>query len=83
MTISEVEEHRYWADEHGNIWERQSYCLEPTATFVRMSCIGPERGKPSLLGGAIGCMNLSGLKPIQLPEFEKKSFDQMFGVGEI
>lgn len=72
MTVKEVENHRYWVDEHGNIWERRSYCLEPTATFVRMTSYGPEREQEIIIDGAIGCRNMQGLVPLKHERFEIK-----------
>lgn len=73
MTTADVQKYRYWADENGNIWERESYCLEPTVTFARLTSPGPCDKEYSRLGGAIGCMNLQGLKPIEMPHFAEQA----------
>lgn len=74
MTVSEVEKYRYWADEYGNIWRRESWCAEPTVEFVRLSSPGPSCDeKPMRLGGGIYSPNLSGLKPVELPVFPERA----------
>lgn len=82
MTTEQVETHRFWVDKHGNIWERQSYCLQPTATFARLR--GPSKpanpmanthqyhGEQTEMSGAIGCMNFKDLEPLEHP-FLKES----------
>lgn len=65
MTVDEVKNHRFWVDEDGEIWERTTYCLEPTVTFELLQSSGPHEAKSIRRGGAIGCLNVSELKPIK------------------
>ena len=48
----------YWERDDGSLWMLQSYCGEPTVTFVKVYPQSME--SPNLRGGAVGSPITSG-----------------------
>ena len=47
-----------YINEHGEVYQIQSFCMSPTVTMESMVT-------GSLTGGAIGCLNLETFKPLE------------------
>lgn len=67
MYIEQLDKYRYWYDEDGQLWRLVSWCEHPTATFERVNKF-PSNDENNLgqIGGAIGSLILSGLKPVEI-----------------
>jgi len=64
VTLEELEKYPHWIDEDGNLWLREAYFVQPSATFVMVDVGRLPHTDPYRKGGAIHSPLLSDLRPL-------------------